>query len=685
MHQKIKKSVLEPGSRIMLHECRYDVVHVGTSKLRLHSCDGGGHQWFSTRKILSLLESEELKVISCPTSVGPNLDAEALKENPTYKKIQRKFRYVQILNDIFGGPVWHDKSLPHAIQKASLQLGDSSVPGASTVMGWRKFLRQHDNDPVAAWIVSTRSSINKSPKSGRLQRRRELVERLVDEMLRSQVPITARALKSRYLEAISQPALANSNSVYRGRTAHLPNTRTFSRYIAQFADPLIVQASKIGMPAAKRAFTAAGRSMEGYGFMDVAMADGQLIDCVVVDSLMRVIGRPYLTVILELQTTCVLGYVVTLAPFCADTAMQAWRMAVTPGPNTDSPRGVPRRLVVDNGADYISASFRSAVAQTFSDVISAYDSPEDADSYAITQLAPKYPNGKAELERLFVEVSRALSELPGKTSSNPQVRDGYDSEKGAAFTIEQLEYAIAGILDQRERDTYGRTRIAPRTKWNEAVETKRPRTIAPELARSYWAIRVIRTVTNGRVKFEHHAWKSSFLANYEQAHRAAGRKPIVTLLVDPTDLSSASVSLPHDSAMVVPVDSTTPLYSAGLTLFEHRQIRTRKSRLLRTDFAKAQDEELLTERNEFRQELIATAVANKRARRSRERILKANNKKQKKPTQVHPILPATPESSSKTRTAFPSDQTVRLRLADDMTSDRVDHLRKGFQYRRGIQ
>ena len=170
------------------------------------------------------------------------------------------------------------------------------------------------------------------------------------------------------------------------------------------------------------------------------------------------IGRPWLTLAMDVCSRMVTGFYVTMeAPSRLSTSLcllhsvfdkSAWlreREIAEPWPVA----GLPDTLHVDNGADFRSRAFKRGC--------------EDA-GIAIEWRPPGEPHFGGHIERLIGTQMGKLHLLPGTTFSNPAERGEYDLRRHSALTLRELERYIAldivGSYHQSIHRSLGRPPIA---------------------------------------------------------------------------------------------------------------------------------------------------------------------------------------------------------------------------------
>ncbi len=193
--------------------------------------------------------------------------------------------------------------------------------------------------------------------------------------------------------------------------------------------------------------------------LDIVQLDHTKADIFVVDEETRQpIGRPWLTLAIDVYSRMVTGFYLTMeAPSRLSTSLcllhsvfdksawlrereidESWPVA-----------GLPDTLHVDNGADFRSRAFKRGC--------------EDA-GIAIQWRPPGEPHFGGHIERLMGTQMGSLHLLPGTTFNNAEECAEYDSKRHSALTLRDLERYIAldivGAYHQSIHSSLGRPPIA---------------------------------------------------------------------------------------------------------------------------------------------------------------------------------------------------------------------------------
>lgn len=211
--------------------------------------------------------------------------------------------------------------------------------------------------------------------------------------------------------------------------------RTTRRAIKALS-PYAVARARHGQRAADLLYTAKGKLPATPMPGEVYEVDAHKFDLVVIDSEHGfVLGRLWVTVVIDRCTRMVVGFHIHVEPPCSLTVAAALRNAIATKeyvqrqwPDLTHPWvtwGMPTLVVLDNGLEN-KATFLQEAADELGFTI----------HYAHTLT----PEEKAYVERFFgTAEAQFIPMIPGVTGRNPQARGDYDSEGMACVTLEDLD------------------------------------------------------------------------------------------------------------------------------------------------------------------------------------------------------------------------------------------------------
>lgn len=227
-------------------------------------------------------------------------------------------------------------------------------------------------------------------------------------------------------------------------------------------------AARHGKKAANERFKACGRGLAADRALRLGAMDHTVLDCMVVVQARgwRVLGRPTLTVLVDIHSRCIPGWVLSFEPPSLFSVMECIKRANRPKVDVlesrpDYPEladifGKFDEVVVDNGKEFAGTSFEAAMTDIGSTV----------------RWAPvRSPTHKAVVERLFGTLNtRIHRKLPGGIFPPAQLREwGLDPSKKAVLTLAQVEALISRGISDYHLSYHRELGRAPVTVWTESV------------------------------------------------------------------------------------------------------------------------------------------------------------------------------------------------------------------------
>jgi putative transposase len=228
-----------------------------------------------------------------------------------------------------------------------------------------------------------------------------------------------------------------------------PHSNTIRNRIAALSEKAKKE-RRHGRRAAGKAFDPVRGSFPGADFpLAYAQIDHTLLDIMVVDEeSRRSIGRPWITVVIDVFSRMVCGFYISLDPPGALATGLAIAHSILPkekwleqhGIETPwSVWGVPRTIHADNAKEFRGEMLKRACQEYGIDM-----------NFRLVAT----PHYGGHIERFMGTIATEIHALPGTTFSNPQDKGDYDSEALAVFTLKELETWLATffveVYHQRE-------------------------------------------------------------------------------------------------------------------------------------------------------------------------------------------------------------------------------------------
>lgn len=252
----------------------------------------------------------------------------------------------------------------------------------------------------------------------------------------------------------------------RAQGLPVPARNTVAQRIARL-NPVQMRRSREGAEAVRPLLSAGGIPPEVAAPLDQVQIDHTVIDLMIVDERDRQpIGRPYLTVAIDVYSRCLVGMVITLEPPSAVSVglclahiacdKRAWLERL--GVEADWPMsGKPKLLYLDNAAEFKSEALRRGCEQH---------------GIQLNYRPPGQPQYGGIVERVIGTAMQRVHELPGTTFSNPDQRGEYDSEQLAALTLLELERWLTLAVASYHSNVHSSLLQTPAMRWAEGITLK---------------------------------------------------------------------------------------------------------------------------------------------------------------------------------------------------------------------
>lgn len=496
------------------------------------------------------------------------------------KELQRRLDYIKAVEE--GGiSTLTERSLAGTIGRVAETIRDLRPPHWSTLYRWVTRLRKAAGD-VRALIPAT------DRRGNRTRRMDAEVIRLVEE-----------GIDRRFLNRERSPAraahdfaLCRIDELNRGAPSEhrlrLPSLRSVYRAIRR-RDDYQVTAARFGKRTADLKYRVTGQAPKPTRPLQRVEIDHTKLDMIVVDDVLgEAIGRPWLTLAVDVHTRMPVGFHMGFDQPGFDTVMRCLRHAILPKTyvaerypdirHTWECYGVPEVVVVDNGREFHSADFELACRQL--DIL-------------IEHTPRKSPWMKGTVERFFGQLNQGLiHSQPGTTFSNIIERGDYDSRRNGVISFSLLvELFHHWVIDIYARSLHRGLQDLPGDRWRAAAAE-----YPPPLPAKASDVDIVLARTHQCTLHHYGVEVSSLIYNSDELgvlrRRHQGR--LRTLVKQDVDDLSHVLVLDPDREVFLKVPAVSQEYTRGLTLWQHRVIRaeakrSRAGRLDIIDLARARE------------------------------------------------------------------------------------------------
>lgn len=345
--------------------------------------------------------------------------------------------------------VWH-----------TLEPRPASKPGWVSVYRWLRAYIESGENPASLLAAHV-------DKGNRETRYESEVLRICQDVI-ERVYLTAERPTVEHVVHIAKATTRRANSMLpESQHVAMPTRRLVQRLISEIP-AFDKHAARYGREAARKKF----RTSAMHRLTDSPLQRGEMdhtrMDVFVVDDVHGLpLGRPWLTVLLDDYTRCVLGFCLSFEPPSRATVARCLRHAFMPKTqlreqypdlkNDWMAFGVVSELVMDGGVEFHSEELEQIC---FELNIEQHFSPR------------KTPWFKGKVERFQGTLNRGVAvATPGKTFEGIVERDDYDPKKHAVVAMSTLMHiTVRWIVDVYHQKTHSALGCSPAQMWANMVK-----------------------------------------------------------------------------------------------------------------------------------------------------------------------------------------------------------------------
>lgn len=422
---------VRPGDKLDINAITYEAVRLNGNRMLLMRDDTSAEVWLESSELVRKFSSGEARITLPAWLPGArhkkwNGDFSSLPDVEKKRAYMRR-DYVQamIRNAVLGYPVKVRAAVDEVYRRRIADPGNAGEwkPSLAVVYNWKE-IWEHPDGPKGI----LRLAFAESERGG------QPIDPRVAEFLR-------QAIIERYFTPERQRAsAAHDRFVALCRVASVPEDqihclRTTRRAI-QALSPYAVARARHGQRAAELLYKAKGKLPDTSLPGEVYEIDAHKFDLIIVDSTYGfVLGRVWITGVIDRCTRMIVGFHIHLEPPCSVTVAAALRNAFATKeyvqrqwPDLTHPWvtwGMPTMVILDNGLENHAIFLHEAA---------------DELGFTIHYANTRTPEEKPYIERFFGTVeTQFIPTIPGGTGHNPQVRGDYDAEGMACITLEDLD------------------------------------------------------------------------------------------------------------------------------------------------------------------------------------------------------------------------------------------------------
>lgn len=508
---------------------------------------------------MEYLKLEDSKLVKRDLDTFSN----SLKENA----LNRYQIITYIEKEISGG--WTQKNLDPVLDSIFSQNMEKR-PNWRTLVRWRKNYIESNGD-LASLVVKRHKMGN---RTNRAQGDEAYFEQALTRFLDAKRPNVSTAYKY-YKDAIT---IANEKIV-AGKIPII-SYKNFNKRIKSLP-PYPVAVARHGKFKADQWFSYCSSSIPPTRILERVEIDHSPLDLILLDDELSIpLGRPYLTLVIDVFSGCVLGFHLSYRSPSYVSAAKAIIHAIKPKSlerhNIKFQHKWPcfgkfENLIVDNGAEFWSKSLEHACKEA---------------GINIQYNSVRKPWLKPFVERFFGMINECfLSEIPGKTFSNILAKEDYNPKKDAIMRFSTFtEEFQRWIVDVYHQNTNSRETRIPIKRWQQGFDVFPPLEMSSDEEERFKVLMFIsdeRKLTRNGIKFEELMYDSTALSDYRKRYPQTADSIRKIIKIDPDDISSIYVYLAElDGYLKVPCTDKSG-YVNRLSLHEHKVIKKYNRELMR--------------------------------------------------------------------------------------------------------
>jgi len=398
-------------------------------------------------------------------------------------------------------------------------------------------------------------AVGKSNGGKSKERLPQSVERVIRQLIQKSFLTRQKRTQAAFYRNVVEACKAQNLPV--------PARNTVALRIARL-NPIERERSREGVDAVRPLQSAGGVAPKILAPLDQVQIDHTIIDLIIVDEQNRQpIGRPYLTLAIDVYSRCLVGMVVTLeAPSATSVGLCLAHIACDKRPwlerlgvvDVNWPMsGKPKMLYMDNASEFKSEALRRGCEQH---------------GIQLDYRPLGQPHYGGIVERIIGTMMQRIHELSGTTFSNTHQRGSYDAEKMATLTLHELECWLTLAVASYHGSFHETLQQTPAARWDEGIKNgESPIIVTHATAFLVDFLPVIRrTLTRTGFVIDHIHYFTNALKPW-----IAQRADLSSFIIrrDPRDISRVWV-LDPDNQQYLEVPYRT-LSHPAITLWEQRQ------------------------------------------------------------------------------------------------------------------
>lgn len=538
---------MQVGEHWRLRTEIYQVTSVQPERVQLRSLSRTSHILIHHTDQLNQAyrKGNLVRVQEAPFPDGSQRIISALDKATAYELEKRLF-YVRNAEKELGGQLPH-KLTEALIKRLSIEIHDSFPPGYTTLYEWSRSYRLAGGNPISLIPVRRRTRrlrVLRQPPA--IQ---ELIDYWVDELFLQDTPVTISELTDVIISSVED---LNDRRPITDQL-HIPGKTTLWRIIRE-TDSYEVQLHQKGKRRALKNQHWSQKTIFPNRLLERVEGDTQVMDVLVRSEAGDILGRPYLTILMDVRSRCIVGYDISLNPPCIEKTLRALKRSLISG---EPYGGLALYYILDNGNEFAGRKLSEVM-----DLLGAH----------IIFCEPYTPNQKPHVERWFKTLNTQFSHhLSGTTFSNPEERGDYNPAAHTIYTLNEIIERFDEYLDVYHHNFHRSLNDSPDNTWTLNLDRFSPPRLFDvlDIQRIMMSKRYSATVGD-TIGFEKLRWTAPGIPSLAQ--RSVKRAKLC-IYYDMSDLGSVNICNPDWPDDLIPAKAVDVHYQSNLTLEMHHLIQ----------------------------------------------------------------------------------------------------------------
>lgn len=339
------------GERYCFHRIDYQVMQINDGRVQLRSVYGPSQVVFQPLAALHRAadQGKFLKIQEASISVDPHIIMASLP-----KTIARKFEirsgYILTLINKFGGGITRE-TFSELIDEMVKKLGSHKAPGYTTVWGWKQAYYNAGANIIALVPKTFR------PLTPHLSHQPHEVQQLIKFNVASLFWIRTPFSKTGVIASIRLTVEHLNETRAAPDQYRVPSISTVYRILCEL-DSYETTHKQRGKKAARKQHYWGAAIPEPDRLLERVEADTRRMDIFLADENGKALGRPTLTLFIEVKTRYVIAWHISLNPASLDTTIISLKRSMSAG---NPHGGTAETYIFDNGSEWVAEALRKTL------------------------------------------------------------------------------------------------------------------------------------------------------------------------------------------------------------------------------------------------------------------------------------------------------------------------------------